>query len=111
MTDWPGFLPPPPRTVREVFPHTAHRHPSPGRMRGAVVDASDERAQAEVALLANEPAAVRERTLEAVALADEPAQPLDRVAVELVELGRRVAATKVAAPAGQEPVQAGHDVL
>src|SRR5439155_16528191 len=24
-----GFLPPPPRTVRAVFPHTAHRRPSP----------------------------------------------------------------------------------
>src|SRR6266487_1658291 len=24
-----GFLPPPPRTVRAVLPHTAHRRPSP----------------------------------------------------------------------------------
>src|SRR5215216_2129954 len=27
--DWPGFLPPPPRTVHAVLPHTAHRRPSP----------------------------------------------------------------------------------
>ena len=27
--DWPGLLPPPHRTVRAVFPHTAHRRSSP----------------------------------------------------------------------------------
>jgi hypothetical protein len=46
------FPPPPLRTVHEVLPHTAQRHPSPGRMRGAVMDASDERAQSEVSELA-----------------------------------------------------------
>ena len=36
-----GRLPPPHRTVREVLPHTAHRHPSPGRMRGSAADGPD----------------------------------------------------------------------
>ncbi len=67
------------------------------------MDASDERAQAEVALLANQPSAMGEWTFEAVALPNEPAQPLDRIAVELVELSRGVAPAKVATPAGQKP--------
>ena len=54
---------------------------------------------------------MRKRTFESVALTDEPPQPLNRIAVELVELGRRVATAKVAAPAGQKPVQVGYDVL
>ena len=29
VADWPGFLPPPHRTVHAVLPHTAHRRPSP----------------------------------------------------------------------------------
>jgi hypothetical protein len=29
IADWSGFLPPPPRTVRAVLPHTAHRRSSP----------------------------------------------------------------------------------
>jgi hypothetical protein len=58
--DWHGFLPPPPRTGRSVLPSTAHRHPSPGGVRGPGTDRSYESAGDEVAAAGEQPAAVRE---------------------------------------------------
>ena len=90
IADWGWFSLAPHRTVHEVLPHTAHRHPSPGRVRGTV-DASDEWSPTEEALLAQPPVAVGPRTRGLVARPDPVCQPLGHVEVELVELGRGVA--------------------
>src|SRR6266704_3446706 len=96
VADWRGFLPPPPRTVREVFPHTAHRHPSPGGVHGLVghgfpADGSDESARDQIALPREQRPPFVQWALALVFLAEEACDAIEAEAVDLVEASRRVA--------------------
>lgn len=94
---------PPPRTVREVFPHTAHRHPSPGGVHGSVghgfpADGS-ESARDQIALPREQRPPLVEGGVAFVFLAEEACDAIEAEAVDPVEPSRRVAVAEVAAPA------------
>src|SRR4051794_32516958 len=115
--DWPGFLPPPPRSVHAVFSHTALRRSSPSAFGSRSPrpvwprrdDGSVEADQSQPVRRAvdDSPPAVPVAAL--VALGDEAGQAYERVERDLVEGVSGVSVTEVARPATQEVIDVLHD--
>src|SRR3954454_7026773 len=117
--DWPGFLPPPPRSVHAVFSHTALRRSSPSafgsrsprpiwpRRDDGSVEA--DQSQSVRRLVDNRPPAVPIAAF--VTLGDEAGHAHERVEHDLVEGVGGVSVAEVPRPAAQEAVDVLHDVL
>src|SRR4051794_7087570 len=118
LPDWPGFLPPPPRSVHAVLPHTALRRSSPpafGSLAPRPVgsrrdDGAVEADQPDlVGVVGQQPPSVPGAPL--AALGDKASHPRVRVERDLVEGVSGVSVAEVPRPAAQEAVDVLHDVL
>src|SRR5271165_4208620 len=99
------------RTVRAVLPHTALRHRSPRGMRCPPTDRAAEPVHPERLEPGGREPTAPVAAGEPVLVAGEERQPLVHVAVDDVELARRMSVAEVVAPAAQHAVETTDDVV